>query len=169
MHANCQSFLLVHIVGLCDGRFIPCLYFFDFTAGQASELEVLDTVDSDLLSHQLDEQISSESSKISIPEGNEEVGQVAIEELKHEVELSQVVFIGVVVTVIFQVDHVKHHSFENLLVGDHEEGGDCSRSHQQQFESDREASSEQRIVFEGLLSLVKVQLPETEGNLGANN
>lgn len=74
-----------------------------FSARNLAELEVLEDVDSNLLSSELDNQIQSQAREVTVPESQQEIGQVAIEELEDVVELRNVVFILVEVPVIFQI------------------------------------------------------------------
>lgn len=102
-----------------------------FSASNPAELEVLEDVDSNLLSSKLDNQIQSQTSEVTVPESQQEIGQVAIEELEDVVELRNVVFILVEVPVILQIYKIEDRLFEYLFISDHQ--GSCNKRRQEPF------------------------------------
>jgi hypothetical protein len=101
------------------------------SARNPAELEVLEDVDSNLLSSKLDNQIQSQASEVTVPESQQEIGQVAIEELENVVELRNVVFILVEVPVILQIYKIEDRLFEYLFISDHQ--GSCNKRRQEPF------------------------------------
>ena len=112
----------VFLGNLCVNPFVIlgchlCEQFYnlvDLLSNQDPFLGHLGKVDADLLEDHDHKQVLHQDAKVAIPEGNDEVGHVVVDELKHENLVDEAVFEIMLVPMILPLGNPLGHAFVNL-------------------------------------------------------